>query len=832
MPGGISLVPEIALDSTPQLGGDLDGNGKKITNIGKISATTTDFGTVVIRHKDGTTTAYNSTADTDAARGTALVAAVAAAAAGDVIIISAHTYDLGVYNTILPTSVNLFGAGIGATIIKSQAPLTGSSGVGPIIVPGTASIVKDMTIWGTLTAAGTSTYQAAIGYNWRTSNGPQNPIPASFTTYNLECIGDYSAAYFRDDGSATNSPSVKIYNSTFSGKDYSVYKLTGTANDLIEFYNPIIKVVGPSAVGGSEGLITGSTAYGTIRVFGGQISESAGASLHKAVDSGSANATIELYGVKLSSSAGGYDLVSSNSNNLKISSCVYDLTKVSGSLGYLDYNLKKDRIVIASQISGVYGDADKWAGGGHEDSALIQAALDALEAAGGGILIADKAFRVNYLVQARNVGIIGLGQHTGFYQSDGMNYPIIRNKNRCKYFLSHVATAPSPATTGTSLTVTAGDGQYFDPADGSTTWFYALVSGWSKEIIKVTNKSGDTFTIERGKYGSTKESIGVGHTITEYPVDDNMVLANLFLNCNCSTKVEDENELYLDQSMPGLWWNGIAGVQYFGFHNLIIQNVQIINAHQFAANFSYGEKLRINGLKCYWTAGSGKDGFHICGGPMTDVIGYDGYSNGGNDGLAINPAEQVATGIPPTYAYASNGNCTGFYWDGFFFDSAYYGVRLLSFSGYNISDVTLNNFHGYVTDGHTMHIGWEGNPNNITLVSRLVRNNWTVTGGGTLIETGATVTDWVEDGGHINETTINGDAGTAVWRMPDRGDGKKTVLVYLDGFTKSGQTITYPVAFTYTPVITTTLTGTFSSTTTVLTFTTTTQTGWIKVEGY
>lgn len=67
-------------------------------------------------------------------------------------------------------------------------------------------------------------------------------------------------------------------------------------------------------------------------------------------------------------------------------------------------------------------------------------------------------------------------------------------------FLSNVATAPSPATSGTSLVLTAGDGAKCPP-----TPFYANVwpagesvsTTLAKETVQVTNVTGDTLTIVR-----------------------------------------------------------------------------------------------------------------------------------------------------------------------------------------------------------------------------------------------------------------------------------------------------------------------------------------------
>jgi len=89
---------------------------------------------------------------------------------------------------------------------------------------------------------------------------------------------------------------------------------------------------------------------------------------------------------------------------------------------------------------------------------------------------------------------------------------------------SLVATAPSPATSGTSLVVTAGQGAYFPatPFD-ATIWPSGVQpTNTNAEIVRVTNVSTDTFTITRAQYGTTAQSIAVGYQIAQ-TVDANLL---------------------------------------------------------------------------------------------------------------------------------------------------------------------------------------------------------------------------------------------------------------------------------------------------------------------
>ena len=80
---------------------------------------------------------------------------------------------------------------------------------------------------------------------------------------------------------------------------------------------------------------------------------------------------------------------------------------------------------------------------------------------------------------------------------------------------STVATAPSPATSGTSLVVQTGDGSIFPaPPFNATVWpagASPLVG--TAEIVRVTGVSGDTFTIARTQEGTSARTIVTGDQI-------------------------------------------------------------------------------------------------------------------------------------------------------------------------------------------------------------------------------------------------------------------------------------------------------------------------------
>ncbi len=87
---------------------------------------------------------------------------------------------------------------------------------------------------------------------------------------------------------------------------------------------------------------------------------------------------------------------------------------------------------------------------------------------------------------------------------------------------SLVATAPSPASSGTSLVVTAGEGVRFPtPPFNATVWATGvqpsfapgLGTGGNFEIVRVTGVATDTFTITRAQETTSARAIVVGDQI-------------------------------------------------------------------------------------------------------------------------------------------------------------------------------------------------------------------------------------------------------------------------------------------------------------------------------
>ena len=92
--------------------------------------------------------------------------------------------------------------------------------------------------------------------------------------------------------------------------------------------------------------------------------------------------------------------------------------------------------------------------------------------------------------------------------------------NHANFAYSLVATAPSPASSGTSLIVTAGTGTLFPTATfNAVVWPTGtnLPTSSNAEIVRVTVKSTDTFTITRAQESTNARTILVGDQIAVCP---------------------------------------------------------------------------------------------------------------------------------------------------------------------------------------------------------------------------------------------------------------------------------------------------------------------------
>lgn len=120
---------------------------------------------------------------------------------------------------------------------------------------------------------------------------------------------------------------------------------------------------------------------------------------------------------------------------------------------------------------------------------------------------------------------------------------------------STVATAPTPAASGTSLTVTAGQGTRFPAVPfNATIWASGEIPvPTNAEIVRVTNIAGDTLTITRTQEGTSARAILVGDqiaaTITAQTLTD---IETAFAGTNSSVGTVAGTDLGLTVNTSGI----------------------------------------------------------------------------------------------------------------------------------------------------------------------------------------------------------------------------------------------------------------------------------------
>jgi len=245
-----------------------------------------NLGAVTVQHAAGNVTAYVPASNTDRARGMALIAAVKAAVAGEVVSLGPGAFD--VQTVSLPTAgktgLVIRGCGFDRTTINWEGTNGG------LIVPSNNMRIQDLTLNSTL-----NTYQFALINNSLLGGGASGLVLSG-----VRIFGDTDGIDFI---STTN---WTAYDCHFEGRwDVIFHENAGAAT----LWNSTILVTGPSSQGGGQDASGVKMTAGSIRMIGGFITVS-GASLDNvgAVVGGPGGA-LDLQGVTFNvSGAGALDI--------------------------------------------------------------------------------------------------------------------------------------------------------------------------------------------------------------------------------------------------------------------------------------------------------------------------------------------------------------------------------------------------------------------------------------------------------------------------------------------------------------------------------------------
>lgn len=245
--------------------------------------------------------------------------AASVAADGDIILACSGTIAEGDNVINLPDGVSLFGAGMGATRITSEAVLTAK---GCIVKPGTRSLIQDLTIEGTWTDG---TYQACIGVGAVVSQSGFTDAVAQ----RLFLIADTDGLYINK---ASTACSMTLADSHVHTK-YDSLRLMGNASNAVDVVGVHCIAAGPSAAGPGYSRAV-AVRNGRLRMFGGSARATDGGSHTVGLETDNAAGIIEAYGVVVSASSAvpedlQYDVYTS-AGAITLADCQYNTT--SGSV--------------------------------------------------------------------------------------------------------------------------------------------------------------------------------------------------------------------------------------------------------------------------------------------------------------------------------------------------------------------------------------------------------------------------------------------------------------------------------------------------------------------
>ena len=132
--------------------------------------------------------------------------------------------------------------------------------------------------------------------------------------------------------------------------------------------------------------------------------------------------------------------------------------------------------------------------------------------------------------------------------------------------VSSVVTAPSPATSGTSITVTSGQGSRFAANMNATIAPSGSVPDPSNsEVVRITSVSGDVLTVTRVQEGSSARTVVVGDVIFAGPTSKTLTdVETAINNIETLTYVTQSNNYTMAASDMGciVYSNSATGVTY------------------------------------------------------------------------------------------------------------------------------------------------------------------------------------------------------------------------------------------------------------------------------
>lgn len=197
------------------------------------------------------------------------------------------------------------------------------------------------------------------------------------------------------------------------------------------------------------------------------------------------------------------------------------------------------------------------------------------------------------------------------------------------FAVSTVATAPSPATSGTSLVVATGHGSRFPTVPfNATVWpSNAAPDPSNAEIVRVTAISTDTLTITRAQESTTARSITVGDRITAS------------VTAKSLTDVEDDVPFNTPAVNNSFWLPSLKAADLtmtasrMYCQRIVVPRAVSVDRYNVLVNTSAASSSLRFGL---YTDGSGYPGALVAGSEVSGVSSTStGWKNGSITALAL-----------------------------------------------------------------------------------------------------------------------------------------------------------------------------------------------------
>ena len=338
--------------------------------------------------------------------------------------------------------------------------------------------------------------------------------------------------------------------------------------------------------------------------------------------------------------------------------------------------------VLISSLGGIHQDSNLTTGGGTNDTAVIQTALNS-SYPGGLLLIQDGVSLVTGLNIGSNTELRCSNQNCGFYLANSANRSLLRNANPTpRWSLTSVATASGGNTVYTGTTT---DGSTLS-LSGQSFAISGFVNGANNGTFSFVSATETTLTLANA--GGTAETHAAIAAMVA--VDSNITINNGYYNGNKTNQV---GPLASDNSPINIF-------AFYGVSNVVIENL-----YAFAPAFACVQLANVQtatvgncSLICNTAISNLNTSSVDVRGPSSGITLANLSCLAGDDSLALNARNYVTTSANLIGPFCTvSGNISSATIQNIAFSGpAWSGIDLVSDNAQSVSGVTITNLSGQV----------------------------------------------------------------------------------------------------------------------------------------